>query len=303
VIASAILCVFVLTMSTPVPVFAAEDSIKNILPTPGFTPDWVMKEQVTLYNRDTLFDHINGEAELYFPYGFDMLATVTYLNKKNPEVWVVVDVYRMGSLLDAFGIYSNYRKVDAVGTVIGAEGFVSSSQLMFYQDRYFVMIQVTGATSLEQDLFVACGRTVSRNLPPNAGRPRELEVLVGIPGVVTKSERYLGQSLLGYAFFRRGMIADAMLGGERVQVFVVFENSPDAARKAFDDYRSYLKAEGQGVNVAETPDRISLASVDPLYGGVFVEQSGRYLIGAVRVKEISAAKQLVEQLRKRLIKR
>jgi len=36
---------------------------------------------------------------------------------------------------------------------------------------------------------------------------------------------------------------------------------------------------------------------------VFVEQSGRYLIGAVRVKEISAAKQLVEQLRKRLIKR
>ncbi|MCX5841620.1 MAG: hypothetical protein NTY16_09260, partial [Deltaproteobacteria bacterium] len=78
---------------------------------------------------------------------------------------------------------------------------------------------------------------------------------------------------------------------------------PDRARKAFDDYRSYLKAEGQGVNVAETPGRISLASVDPLYGGVFVEQSGRYLIGAVRVKEISAAKQLVEQLRKRLIKR
>ncbi len=99
------------------------------------------------------------------------------------------------------------------------------------------------------------------------------------------------------------MIADAMLEGERVQVFVVSEDSPDRARKAFDDYRSYLKAEGQDVNVAETPDRISLASVDPLYGGVFVEQSGRYLIGAVRVKEISAAKQLVEQLRKRLIKR
>ena len=303
VIASVILCVFVLTMSAPVPVFAAEDSIINILPTPGFTPDWVMKERVTLYNSDTLFDHIDGEAELYFPYGFDMLATVTYLNKKNPEVWVVVDVYRMGSLLDAFGIYSNYRKADAVGTVIGAEGFVSPSQMMFYQDRYFVMIQVTGTTSLEQDLFVACGRTVSRNLPPNTGRPRELEVLAGIPGVVTKSERYLGQSLLGYAFFRRGIIADAMLGGERVQVFVVFEHSPDAARKAFDDYRSYLKAEGQEMNVTGTTDRISLTAVDPLYRGVFVEQSGPYLIGAIRMKEASAAKPIVEQLRERLLKR
>ena len=303
VIASAILCAFVLTLSAPVPVFAAEDSMKNILPTPGFTPDWVMKERVTLYNSDTLFDHINGEAELYFPYGFDMLATVTYLNKKNPDVWVVVDVYRMGSVLDAFGIYSNYRKADAAEAVIGAEGFVSSSQLMFYQGRYFVRIQVTGTTSLEQELLLACGRTVSRNLPPNTGRPGELEVLVGIPGMVTKSDRYLGQSLLGYAFFRRGMIADAMLGGERVQVFVVFENSPDAARKAFDDYRSYLKAEGQEMNVTGTTDRTSLTAVDPLYGGVFVEQSGPNLIGAIRMKEASAAKPIVKQLRERLLKR
>jgi hypothetical protein len=298
-----ILCTFVLAMSEPIPGFAAEDSIKNILPTPGFTPDWVMKDRVTLYNSDTVFNHINGEAELYFPYGFDMLATATYLNQKDPEVWVVVDVYRMGSLLDAFGIYSNYRKSDEAGAVIGAEGFLSSSQLMFYQDRYFVRIQVTGATSLEQDLFVACGLAVSRNLPPNTGRPRELEVLAGIPGVVTKSERYLVQSLLGYAFFRRGMIADVILGGERVQAFAVFENSPEAARKAFDDYRSYLKAEGQEMNVTETTDRISLTAIDPLYRGVFVEQSGPNLIGAIRMKEASTAKPIVDQLRKRLLKR
>ncbi len=301
-IAAAILCVFVVTMSTPVPVFAAEDSIKNTLPTPGFAPGWVMKDRVTLFNSDTLFDHINGEAELYFPYGFDRLATATYLNKKEPDVWVVVDVYRMGSLLDAFGIYSNYRKADAAGIVIGAEGFVSSSQLMFYQDRYFVRIQVTGATSLEQDLFVACGRTISQNLPSNVGRLRELEVLAGIPGAVTKSERYLAQSVLGYAFFRRGMIADVILGGERMQVFVVFENTTDAARKAFDDYRSYLKVEGREMNVTMTTDRISMTAVDPLYMGVFVEQSGPYLIGAIRMKEASAAKPIVEQLRERLLK-
>jgi hypothetical protein len=303
VIASAILCIFVLPMSAPFPVFAAGDSIKNTLPAPGFAPDWLMKEQVTLYNSDNLFDHINGEAELYFPYGFNMLATAAYLNIKNPDVWIVADVYRMGSLLDAFGIYSNYRKADATGVVIGAEGFVSSSQLMFYQDRYFVRIQVTGATNLEKDLFVACGRAISRNLPPNAGRPRELEVFAGTPGVVTNSERYLAQSLLGYAFFRRGMIADAMLGGERVQVFVVLENSPDEARKAFENYRAYLKAEGREINMTGTTDRITLTAVDPLYRGVYMEQSGPYLIGAIRMKEASSAKPIVEQLRERFLKR
>jgi hypothetical protein len=94
-----------------------------------------------------------------------------------------------------------------------------------------------------------------------------------------------------------------MLGGERVQVFVVYENSPDAARKAFDDYRSYLKAEGREMNVTGTTDRNSLTAVDPLYGGVFVEQSGPNLIGAIRMKEASAAKPIVEQLRERLLKR
>jgi hypothetical protein len=300
VIVGVLVCLFLLAIGAPVSVFAAEDSTKNSLPAPGFAPGWIRKDRVALYNRDTLFDHINGEAELYFPYGFDMLATATYVNKKYPEAGVVVDVYRMGSLLDAFGIYSNYRKADGAGIVIGAEGFVSSSQLMFYQDRYFVRIQVTGATSLDQELFVACGRAVSRNLPPNSGRPGELGLLAGVPGVVPRSERYLARSLLGYAFFRRGMIADAILGDERVQIFVIFENSPAGARKAFDDYRSYLKAEGQGRNVAGITGRLSLTAVDPLYGGVFVEQSGRYLIGVVRMQEVPAAKRIVDQLRERL---
>jgi hypothetical protein len=151
--------------------------------------------------------------------------------------------------------------------------------------------------SLEQDLFVACGLAVSRNLPPHAGRPRELDVMAGIPCLVAKSERYLAQSLLGYAFFRRGMIADVMLGGERLQAFVVLLNSPDAARKAFDAYRSYLQAEGQGVNVTGTTDRRSMTADDPLYGGVLVEQSGPNLIGAIRMKKANAAKPIIEQLR------
>jgi hypothetical protein len=303
VIAAALLCCFAPTINAPVAVFAAEDSLKNILPTPGFAPDWVMKDAITLYNSENLFDHINGEGELYLPYGFDRLATATYLNRKNPEVWVVVDVYRMGSVLDAFGIYSNYRKADEAEAKMGAEGFISASQLMFYQDRYFVRIQVTGAMSLEQDLFVACGLAVSRNLPPHAGRPRELAVMAGIPGLVTKSERYLAQSLLGYAFFRRGMIADVMLGSEQVQAFVVLEKSKDAARKAFDAYRSYLQAEGQGMNVTGTTDRLFLTADDPLYGGVLLEQSGPNLIGAIRMKKASVAKPIIEQLREGLLNR
>ncbi|MEN6320373.1 MAG: DUF6599 family protein [Syntrophaceae bacterium] len=280
-------------------IFAADFSIENMLPSEKCTENWVAMGKVTLYTKDTLFDHINGEAELYFPYGFEVLATATYMNRSNPEEWVVADVYRMGSLLNAFGIYSNYRRSDAVSIAVGAEGFVSPSQLMFYQDRYFVRLQVTGTTSLKQDIFRACAQTISQNLPFNASRPRELSFF-RIPGVVSNSERYIAQSLLGYAFFQRGMIADVILEGKRIQVFIVPEESRDNSLKTFDNYFSYLKVEGQGVNVIKTPNRISLKAIDPLYGGVFVEQYGRYIIGAIRLKEPDTAKGLIQQVRRLL---
>lgn len=283
------------------PVLAADSSIEKVLPAPSCAEGWIMEEKATLYTRDTLFDRINGEAELYFPYGFQVLASARYANRQNPQIAVEADVYKMGSLLDAFGMYANYRRADDAVVKIGAEGFLSSSQLLFYQDRYFVRLQASGTSSLKQDIFLACAQAVSQNLPRNAGKPGELEAFM-IPAVVQRSERYIAKSLLGYAFFRRGLIAAAILEGEQVQVFVVPEESRDAARKAFDQYRSYLNASGQDIQVTETPEGLSLAAVDPLYRSVFVEQAGRYVIGAVKVKGTRAAKQLVGQLRRRLLR-
>jgi len=286
-------------LCSTVPVFAAESPIGEVLPLPACSEGWTLREKVTLYNKETLFDRIDGEAELYFPYGFEVLASATYASRQNPRIAVDADVYKMGSLLDAFGIYANYRRKDDVDVKIGAEGTVSSSQLFFYQGRYFVRLQATGTASLGQDTFLACARAISQNLPRNAGPPNELEAF-RIPAVVRKSERYIAQSLLGYDFLRRGLIADAILEGEQVQVFLVPEDSRDAARGAFDRYRSYLKTSGKDLQVTGMPDRISMNAVDPLYGNVFVEQEGRFLIGAIRIRGDSTAKQLVEQLRRRV---
>lgn len=280
------------------PVFAAP-AAEQVLPSPSCGQDWNMEERPTLYNKETLFDRIDGEAELYFPYGFEFLASARYVNRSTPQLGVEVDVYKMGSLLDAFGMYANYRRVDDAAVAIGAEGFLSSSQLLFYQDRYFVKLQASGTTSLGQNVFLICARAVSQKLPRNTRRPKETDAF-RIPSVVPQSERYIAKSLLGYAFFQRGLIADAVLEGERVQVFFVPEESRDAARKTFEKLRSHLKTSGQDLEVTGNGDRISLTATDPLYKKMLVEQSDRYVIGVVRIKGVSEAKQLLEQVKKRL---
>jgi hypothetical protein len=286
-------------LHAPITVCAVEADIAKALPAPACIKDWPMDGRPALFDRDTLFDHINGESELYFPYGFEELAFARYHNINNPQAAFDADVYKMGSVLDAFGMYANYRRKNDADANVGAECTASSSQLLFYQDRYFVRLQSSGTTNPGPDIFLACARAISEKLPRSSGRPRELEAFM-IPAVAPKSTRYIAQSLLGYDFFRKGIVADAILNNEQIQVFLVLENSGEAARKAFDQYRGYLEASDKDVEITRTQHRIFLKARDPLYGNVVAEQSGRYIFGAVRVKDDSGARQLIEKLYRRL---
>ncbi len=278
---------------------AAGKTLEEMLPAPACADGWTMEEKAVLYTKDTLFDRINGEAELYFPYGFEVLVSARYASVKNPDLAVEADVYKMGSPLDAFGIFANYRKADDIVVTVGAGGTVSSSQLLFHQDRYFVRLQASGTSNLGQDVLLACAKAVSKNLPDRTNLPPELEAF-RIDGVARRSERYTAQSLLGYSFFRRGITADASLDGDQALIFMVIEDSRAAAAKAFDLYRSFLKESGGDIKVSESREIISLSAVDPLYKNVFAEQHGRFIIGAVRFKDSPAAQSLVERLRRRL---
>jgi len=293
------LLIIIWLLHAPIMVCAVGTDIAKALPASACIQDWPMDGKVTLFDKDTLFDHINGESELYFPYGFEVLVSARYFSRNNPQSAFDADIYKMGSLLDAFGMYANYRRKDDADVNVGAEGTASTSQLLFYQDRYFVRLQASGTTNPGSDIFLACARAISQKLPRNAGRPKELDAFI-VPAIERKSMRYIAQSLLGYEFFRKGIVADTFLNDEHFQVFLVLENSREAARKAFDQYGEYLKTSDKNVQIVQMQHQISLKARDPLYGNVVVEQAGQYIFGAIRVKDASGAQQLIDNLHKRI---
>jgi len=296
---SAFIAAIALLLCLSLSSLAADPSVEQLLPAQACTEGWIMEDKPVIYTKDNLFDYINGEAELYFPYGFEVLATARYVNAKNPAVSLVMDVYKMGSATHAFGMYANYRRSDDVSAKAGADAVLSPSQMLMYQDRYYVRLQASGAPEIEKSVFLSCAQALSKNLPQNFNHPQELAVF-GIAAVTPKSERYIAQSLLGYAFFRHGYMADATVSGGQVQVFVIPEASEELARKALDQYRVYLKDSGRKATVIESAGGIGLEAIDPLYQGVAVQQAGRYLIGVVRMKDPAAAQSLLEAMRVRL---
>jgi hypothetical protein len=251
---------------------------ETLLPPVTCGAGWSLAGKPELYDRESLSDRINGEAELYFPYGFDRMAAARYGGEKSPGAGMDVEIYRMGSPLDAFGIYGNYRQKEGRGVAAGAESNLSGSQLFFYQGAFFIHIQLTGGGNPEPDTLVTCARAVAARLPGTSERPAALAVLER-PEIIRGSERYLPQSILGYDFLNRGFMADAVVAGATLQLFLLPGPSPAATGAAFDRYRAQLGQVQSGPGGAAA---LFLEGLDPLYGPVMLLRRGSCLAGALR---------------------
>ncbi len=275
--------------------------IENLLPAPGFSEGWLIDGKIDRYTAENLYVYINGEAELYIPYGFEVLGSAFYGKGGDAGSGVVVDVYRMRSLLDAFGIYSNYRDAGAELIKIGAEGFISESQLMFFKDRYFVRLSISGTVPDERALLMRCAEAVAGKIPGGPSKPDVLGMLT-IPDIEPDTVRYLAKSVLGYAFFQSGLIAEAVIEGEPAKIFVVLCGSPEASSRTLEHYINYLRESGAHAERPHKENEMTVVAQDPLYKGTVIRESGEYLIGVTKLKDPLKAIQIVSRIQSRIKK-
>ncbi len=295
-----ILLVLAALLSIACPLSGLADAPLAPLPA-ACVPGWAMDGKAATYTPENLYKYIDGEAELYLPYGFEKAEVAMYAPPGGKGYGIVANVFRMGSLLDAFGIFASYRDPAAEQIKRGAEGFIDESQLMFYQDRYFVRIEVSGAVPHQAGALRSCAEAVSRGLPAGSGKPPELDFLK-VAGAIPLTDRYYAGGLLGHGFFGKGMTVEVMLGGERVKSVVMLAPSSDAAARIFDDYGKYLKGAGVAPEITGEGKGVSLYAIDPLYKGVALVRSGRFLVGVTGLKQAHAGDTLTALLLSRLPK-
>ncbi|MCL4692131.1 MAG: hypothetical protein KJ060_06420 [Candidatus Hydrogenedentes bacterium] len=272
------------------------------LPDSGFSGGWHATEPAAIFDTETIFKHINGEAELFFPYGFKQAAYASYENQQFPDATIEADVYEMGSPLDAFGIYSNFRYPGAEFIDLGCEGVLSDQQLMFYVDVYFVKLTTLGTIANPRDVLRACAEVIRNRLPKSNAAPPEL-ALVAVEGVVPQTETYIADSLLGYEFFPRGLLANAASGDASFRIFVVIFDDETAARKGLEAYFEFLENNGAAVKKEDTGPTPRTIAVDPLYKNVVAAQAGAYTFGAVGISDPANVPLAFEELSRQLTKK
>lgn len=256
---------------------------------------WALDGTTKTYSKDNLYTYINGEAELYIPYGFKTLESALCVKKEGTKNKIVLDIYTMGSLLDAFGIYSRYRERDSEIVRAGVEGFITDSQLMFYKGRYFIRLSSSKPDNNMAEHLIKMARGVENLIQGNTKPPEELNLL-DVEGVLKRTEVYIPGGVLGYRFLKRGITAEAGLDGKEQKVFIVISQSQVESGRILEEYIDYLKKAGIQPQIKKDRDVINMSASEPLYQGVAIRQVCSYLIGVIKIKDPSSAAPLIERL-------
>jgi hypothetical protein len=153
---------------------SAGGNVKDLASTlPDRVLDWTASGKDMVYDRTTLFDYLDGGAEVYLAFGYREVLVRKFADAAKNEI--NLDIYDMGSSAEAFGIFSCDRQDPGAG--IGQESEYGPGLLRFYQGRYFVSITVSGDEAKAEAAILELGRKVAPKLGPSGPPPELLKFL------------------------------------------------------------------------------------------------------------------------------
>lgn len=239
------------------------------------------------HSPETLWERINGEAELYKAYGLTASAHARYEDPALPDRRVELSVFSFADPLGAFGLFAVFRPPGCAVQPLGNGGCDGDYQGFFWHGDLFVLADAAGpAASRPADLRRALAAAAALLGPPPP-RPEPLRAFSRFAD--TRSIRYQPQHLLGRAALPPGLEGQA----RGVPVFLsVGPGTDETAAAAFDAYAAVL---GGAVRSERDGYRV-LAGRDPDLGPVLLVVGRSGISGARSAPEDAGILDLLEAI-------
>jgi hypothetical protein len=260
------------------PADASQEQIQSLLsaPLPGkLAPE----EAAAFYKPDSLYQYIDGGADVYLLYDFRVLL---HQNFKNGSSEVTSDVYDMGKRDDAYGIYAAERSPKYKFLAIGVEGYRSKGILNFVQDHYYVKLQATGTNA--DTLLDPLARALSQRIGGTRTRPALL-LKLPLDHKVGHSDQYIRKDPMGHAFLAPAYVATYAWGAQEGKLLVSVAVDPAAAKARLDQLAKHLK---QTCTDAKDLGEGGIRGKNSFEGNWIARTQGRYLVALVNPPENGA---------------
>ena len=227
----------------------------RLFPEPAAVEHVTGAGEVARYRDETLYDFLNGGAELYFDY--DIVAAASREYRLQEDSGIEVSIYDMGEPRNAFGIYSIFRYAGAEYAQIGNEALVTPATLDFWKGRYYCKLFAFGPSEATEAVMLSLGRSVAGRIPEAGSAPDLLGLLPG-EAMTAGSEKYFrrhlalnniryvdSENVLGLDQATEGVTAEYRTEKGEYVGYIVKYDGPEAASEAFRDYSAFLATKAE----------------------------------------------------------
>ena len=251
--------------------------LTDFFPDMSSSPDWTPAGEAEVYDRENIYDLVNGQAESFFAYGFEQVAVQRYEN--DAGVNLDVEVWQLATPANAYGLFT--ASIAGAPTDVGPSTLPTVAghrnngdadpgrRLSFWQDRY--LVQVRARSELNDAALRGFAQAIAMALPVGGETPALVKRLPP-DGLVERSAVFFheeisiqnklwlgGENVLGLSPETDGVLAQYDLGGE-TPVWLLLAQYPDAD----------LAAAGISALEAGSVDMlVSVGAQDNLLGAVF----------------------------------
>jgi len=233
--------------------------------------------EIRVFVGDSLWEYINGGAELYHAYGFSEVSTAYY---EQAGTEIVVDVYQFETDLGAFGLFSMLRPDNATNPGYGIDGFASETNIVFVKGVYVAML--TGF-ELSENVTTAITRAApifEQLLPGTTNRPAMFERFPG-ENVVMPSDKVYADSFMGQASLRDVFVQKYALGEDTLMLFATF----DSSGAKFIDWKEQTAQKLQVAEDLPYDEGMVIKIADNYYGNIVAGLKDGTLTGIVGYRD------------------
>jgi len=240
-----------------------------------------------VYDNVTLWEYIDGAADIYLAYDFENLFIAVYTNNKGKAI--NVELYRHSSADNAFGIYSAERMPDYNFVDVGVQGYYEPGVLNFFTGQYYVKMSSSGNSLADKAAFLEIAAAINNTLDTGNKWPPVLG-LFPPEGKIANSESYIARDFLGYSILHSAFTAEYDMK-EKFKMFIIKLNSESEVKSMLESYSALL-------NEDKITEESNIRIIHDFFNGMlFILVNSNYMIGVINTTDKDLAIDYINKVR------
>ncbi|MCP4583045.1 MAG: hypothetical protein GY839_15660 [candidate division Zixibacteria bacterium] len=236
--------------------------------------------EVRRFIGETLYEYINGGAEIYHLYDFIEVVTADY---KVGETEIVADIYSFENPDLAYGMFSTLRPLTPAPIGLGVEGFSFGSSLDFVKGNYIIRIIGYDETSETASAIEKLSNQLNSLVPGRTSKPERFAVFPQ-KDRIDFTEKIHAQSFLGQKALTDIYSMNFQIESDTITLFLSDDKGGGKFKQWFEAIE-YDEASMKAAKSLPFDQPKALMIEDSYYGTIVAGLKNDNLIGIIGYKD------------------